>query len=157
MKLLTNFVSGVVLTKDQHENKMLLLKRTSGEYWCQVAGKIEKKELAWQSFLRELYEETQLSPYELYNADYLQTFYDLHTDKIIVAAGFVAFCESNHNVILNNEHTDYRWCTLEEALKLVPFPNQRKFYQHVWQYFVSQSPCSHLKLECSALHHRDDD
>ncbi|WEM45806.1 NUDIX domain-containing protein (plasmid) [Photobacterium sp. DA100] len=155
MELVTNFVSGVVLTKHQQQTRMLLLKRADGGYWCQVAGSIEKSESAWQAFLRELYEETQVSPYELYSADYLQQFYNFHSDQIFVAAGFVAYCEPDTQVVLNHEHTDYRWCTLEEALELVPFPNQRKFYQHVWQYFVAQNPALELKLESSTVHFRD--
>lgn len=147
MKLKANLVSGVVLTKEDHQFKMLLLKRVDEGYWCHVAGKIEQAELAWQALLRELKEETELPAAQLYNADFLQQFYYPPTDQIFIATGFVVYCEPGRKVTLNNEHTDYRWCSLEEALKLVPFPNQRKFYEHVWQYFISQSPSSHLRIQ----------
>ncbi|MCQ1056914.1 NUDIX domain-containing protein [Photobacterium sp. ZSDE20] len=147
MQLKPNFVSGVVLTKVEHQFKMLLLKRADEGYWCHVAGKIEKSETAWQAFLRELKEETQLCATRLYNADYLQQFYYPRTDQIFIAIGFVVYCDPEIKVTLNNEHTDYRWCSLEEALQLAPHPNQRKFYQHVWQYFVTQSSTSQLCIK----------
>ncbi|MGR5064701.1 NUDIX hydrolase [Photobacterium sp. DNB22_13_2] len=151
MKLKTNLVSGVVLTKEEHQFKMLLLKRVGEGYWCNVAGKIEDGELAWHAFLRELKEETQLSSTQLYNADYLQQFYFPQTDQIFITTGFVVYCDPDRKVILNHEHTDYRWCSLEEAMQLVPFPNQRKFYQHVWQHFIYQSPSSHLRIQVNDL------
>ncbi|MFB2596139.1 NUDIX domain-containing protein [Paracoccus sp. p4-l81] len=45
-------------------NEVLLLRRTRslrGE-WCQVAGTIEAEETAWEAAIRELAEETGLSP-----------------------------------------------------------------------------------------------
>ncbi|ETJ95142.1 mutT/nudix family protein [Vibrio parahaemolyticus EKP-008] len=38
--------------------------------------------------------------------------------------------------MLNEEHTEYRWCSLEEAKQLTPFANQHHLYDHVWQYYV---------------------
>ncbi|TDR74972.1 dATP pyrophosphohydrolase [Photobacterium lutimaris] len=151
MKLNTSLVSGVVLTKQEQQFKMLLLKRTNEGYWCNVAGKIEQGEQAWQAFLRELKEETRLPVTQLYHADYLQQFYYPQADQIFIATGFVAFCDSEANVALNQEHTDHCWCSLEEAIRLVPYPNQRKFYQHVWQYFILETPSSLLRIPTDSL------
>ncbi|MDV5167491.1 NUDIX hydrolase [Photobacterium rosenbergii] len=146
MELKTNLVSGVVLSIHNSQVMMLMLKRNYDEYWCNVAGKIEPGEKAPQAFLRELSEETQLYASELYNADYIQQFYYPKTDQIIMAIGFVVFCTSELEVMLNHEHTEYRWCSLEEAITLAPFPNQQQFYRHVWKHFVNAVPSPQLKI-----------
>lgn len=142
----TNLVSGAVISVQNNKVMMLMLKRFYDNYWCNVAGKIEPGEKATSAFLRELSEETQLIATELYNADYLQQFYYPKTDQIFVATGFVAFCDGTQDIRLNHEHTDYRWCTLEDALALAPFPNQHKFYKHVWRNFIDTQPSSLLKI-----------
>ncbi|EJE8673945.1 NUDIX domain-containing protein [Vibrio parahaemolyticus] len=83
-------VSGVVISRIDGVDKILLLKRVKGGYWCHVAGGVEAGETGWQTILRELKE----------------------------------------------EHTEYRWCSLEEAKQLTPFANQHHLYDHVWQYYV---------------------
>ena len=146
MKINTGVVSGVVLAPFDGVVKILLLKRSVENYWCHVAGKIEGDELAWQAMLRELYEETKLDTSMLYNADYQQQFYCSSSEQLIIATGFVIYCPVGSTVMLNHEHTEYRWCSLDEAMELVPFPNQRNFYAHVWQNFVDASPSQQLRI-----------
>ena len=64
-------ISLVAMRQVGGKHEVLLLKRTDtlvGE-WCQVAGKIEEGETAWQAALRELNEETGLTPTTFYSAD----------------------------------------------------------------------------------------
>ncbi len=51
-------------------DKILLLKRVKGGYWCHVAGGVEAGETGWQTILRELKEETQIDDVELHKADF---------------------------------------------------------------------------------------
>lgn len=146
MELKTNLVSSIVFCKRNGEVMMLMLKRIGDNYWCNVAGKIELGESATAAVIREIAEETQLKVDELYNADYLQQFYHAQTDQIFMAIGFVAFCAGEQPVIINHEHTEYRWCSLEEALILAPFPNQHQFYKHVWKHFIDTPPSSWLRV-----------
>ena len=44
--------SGVVISKIDGVDKMLLLKRVKGGYWCHVAGGVEAGETGWQTILR---------------------------------------------------------------------------------------------------------
>lgn len=69
-------VSGVVISKIDGIEKMLLLKRVKGGYWCHVAGGIEAGEAGWQTILRELKEETLIDQVELHTADFLEQFYE---------------------------------------------------------------------------------
>ncbi|MCG7499226.1 NUDIX domain-containing protein [Vibrio sp. Of7-15] len=146
MKINTSFVAGVALAFFNHQPKMLLLKRAKESYWCHIAGEIESEETGWQALLREVNEETQISVHKLYNGDYLEQFYDPHQNQIMMIPCFVLFCSADPRVILNEEHTDYKWCTLEEAKALAPFPNQHDLYDHIWRYFVLKTPPSYLNI-----------
>ena len=133
-------VSGVVISEFDGIKKMLLLERVKGGYWCHVAGGIEEGETGWQTILRELKEETQIDGVELHSADFLEQFYDAYNNRIMVLPCFVLFCKPNQAVTLNHEHTDYHWCSLEEAKQLAPFANQHHLYDHVWRYYVENKP-----------------
>ncbi len=134
----SSVVSGVALSEIDGEIKLLLMKRVQGGFWCHVAGSIEQDETAAEAIVREFYEETQIRVSELYNAQFLEQFYEANANIIELIPVFVVLCPSEQTVVLNEEHTEYKWCTLEEALELAPFPNQHAVFKHVWCYFVDR-------------------
>lgn len=140
-------VSAVLFSKINSEFRMLLMKRVKGDFWCHVAGKIQVNETASQAILREICEETEVQVQELYSADYLEQFYEASLNVIELIPAFVGFCADDQQVILNHEHTEYKWCTLSEAQALVPFSNQKKLYDFVWQNFIDQTPEALLKIK----------
>jgi len=142
----TSVVAGVVLSQQSGETKMLLMKRAKEGYWCHVAGKIESGEVAGQAMLRELKEETGIETTELYNGEYLEQFYDAKSNELLIIPTFAMLCPENQQVVLNEEHTEFRWCSLQEAVSLVPFPNQKQLYQHIWTQFVDSRPSEFLKI-----------
>jgi len=133
-------VSAVLLSEIDGEVKMLLMKRVKGNFWCHVAGKVELNETASQAILREIYEETKIKPQQLFSADYLEQFYEASLNVIEMIPAFVALCNQDQLVILNDEHREYQWCSLSEAKALVVFSNQRKLYDTIWENFVLQRP-----------------
>ncbi|MDK9736952.1 NUDIX domain-containing protein [Vibrio sp. D404a] len=136
----TSIVSGVALSEIEGQMKMLIMKRVKGGFWCHVAGSIENNETGWQAIVREFKEETEIDVQALYNAQFLEQFYEHYSNVIELIPVFAVVCPPDQEVILNDEHTEYRWCTLEEAKQLAPFPNQHAVYDHVWQYFVDKEP-----------------
>ena len=132
----TAIVSGISLSEIDGETKMLLMKRVKGEFWCHVAGSIEEGETGYQAIIREFYEETGIRVSALYNAQYLERFYEPQINVIQLIPVFVVMCPPNQPIQLNHEHTAYRWCALEEAKTLAPFPNQHAVFEQVWEYFV---------------------
>ena len=136
----TSIVAGVALSQIDGETKMLLLKRTKGNYWCHVAGHIEGSEKAWQAIIREFNEETQIEVKQLYNGQILEQFFEANVNVMQIIPVFVVFCPAEQTVVLNYEHSEFRWCSLQEACDLVPFPNQREVYRQVWQSFVLNKP-----------------
>ncbi|WP_159737220.1 NUDIX hydrolase [Vibrio atypicus] len=131
-------VSGVALSEIDGEIKLLLMKRVKGGFWCHVAGSIEDGETGVEAIVREFDEETQIKVTHLYNAQFLEQFYEANVNVIQLIPVFVVMCPPNQIVQLNDEHTEYKWCSLEEAIALAPFPNQHAVYKHAWSYFVER-------------------
>ena len=138
---------GVVLSGSGDDMRMLLLKRTDTDYWCHVGGRIEREETAWQAILRELDEETGLKPDNLYSADYILRFYDIASNSMVMTPAFLCYYDTEPAITLNREHSDYRWCTLEEACGCVEFPNLQEMYRHIWHYFSQQRPSDYLRVK----------
>lgn len=142
-------ISVVAVRKNGARHEVLLLKRTQslvGE-WCQVAGKIEEGETAWQAAVRELAEETNLRPDALYSADTCEQFYEADRDAITIAPVFVAFIDSTATVALNHEHSDHRWVSFDEANEMVAFGGQRRVLSWIESEFIKRSPSKHLLIE----------
>ena len=145
----TSVVSGVAISEMDGEWRILLLKRTKEEFWCHVAGSIESGELAWQAIIREFVEETAIKINKLYSAETSEQFYDALKDQYMIIPSFVVICNPNQKIELNSEHTEFRWCSLSEALELVPYPGQKELYLHVWKYFVENHPSDLMKVKIS--------
>lgn len=139
-------VAGVALSEIDGQTKVLLMNRVKGGFWCHVAGSVEAGETGWQTIIREFGEETSIAVSDLYNGQYLEQFYEVASNTISVVPVFVVYCPPNQPVMLNDEHTEYRWCTLAEAKALVSFPGQKALYDHVWHYFVVNSPSAQMKI-----------
>lgn len=139
-------VSGVALSTIDGETKLLVMKRVKGGFWCHVAGTVEAGETGWQTIVREFREETGIRVCELYTAHYLEQFYESVSNTVEVVPVFVVYCPPNQLVTLNDEHTEYRWCTLAEAKALVSFPGQQALYDHLWHYFVENSPSALMRV-----------
>ena len=139
-------VSGVAISTVQGETRLLMMKRVKGDFWCHVAGTVEAGETGWQTIIREFGEETGIRVCELYTAHYLEQFYESASNTVEVVPVFVVYCPPNQVVTLNHEHTEYRWCTLAEAKALVSFPGQQALYDHLWHYFVENSPSALMRV-----------
>ncbi|TCQ73819.1 dATP pyrophosphohydrolase [Ochrobactrum sp. BH3] len=145
-------ISLFILRPRDDSFELLLLRRTghslTGE-WCQVAGRIEQGETAWQGALREAKEETGLCLTELYSADICEQFYEADRDAITMTPVFVAFVPTDSKVRLNDEHDDFRWLSLSDAAILLPFAGQRATLEHIEKEFVARKPNPWLRIQIS--------
>ena len=140
-------VSAVLLSKQDGQVKILLMKRVKELFWSHVAGKIEQGETAIQAIVREVREETGVQVQILYSADYLEQFYEASSNVIEMIPAFVVYCEPQQEIILNHEHTEYGWYSLAEALEMAEFGGQRLLYQYLWDNFIHRKPSDLLKIK----------
>jgi dATP pyrophosphohydrolase len=100
-------------------HEFLQLHRRPGQLmagtWQPVTGRIEPGETAVQAALRELLEETALTPYEFYSVEAVQTYYMSGDDALWFAVPFCAYVSPDAPVILDEEHDQYRWIPRDRA------------------------------------------
>ncbi|MAR36170.1 MAG: NUDIX pyrophosphatase [Candidatus Marinimicrobia bacterium] len=107
----------------------LLLKRAKTKMyehlWQGVAGKIEKGEKSWETAKRELLEETGLIPKKMFIADHVSKFYEAKDDRINLVPVF-GIEVNTKEVVLSDEHSEYKWVTINEALDLLVWTGQKQ-------------------------------
>lgn len=109
--------------------EFLILKRNKNKIyehlWQGVAGKIEKDEKAWQTAIRELKEETGLDPSNIFIADHVSRFYETKGDRVNLVPVFGIEVNSK-DVILSNEHVDFKWVHYADARSTLVWNGQKK-------------------------------
>ncbi len=107
----------------------LLLKRAKTKMyehiWQGVAGKIEKGEKSWETAKRELQEETGLKPNKMFIVDHVSKFYEQKDDRINLVPVF-GIEVNTREVVLSDEHSEYKWVTINEALDLLVWTGQKQ-------------------------------
>ena len=107
----------------------LLLKRAKTKMyehiWQAVAGKIEKGEKSWETAKRELKEETGLKPNKMFIVDHVSKFYEQIDDRINLVPVF-GIEVNTQEVVLSDEHSEYKWVTIDEALDLLVWTGQKQ-------------------------------
>lgn len=139
-------VSAVLLSEADGQAKILLMKRVKGQFWSHIAGKIEQAETVSQAIVREIFEETGIQVKQLYSADYLEQFYEASANVIELIPVFAVYCAEDQAVVLNDEHTEYGWFSLGQAVEKAEFGGQRLLYQYLWDNFVQRRPSDLLKI-----------
>ena len=112
--------------------EFLLLKRSMDTIypgtWQGVTGKIELSETPYKTALRELMEETGLIANRLFTVDKVNTFYDYKRDTMNLIPVFGVIVNTT-DVKLSKEHTEFKWCSVDEAKKLITWDQQKKGVQ----------------------------
>lgn len=99
--------------------------------WETVHGNIDADERPEDGAVRELREETGITPDRLYNVT-VQPFY-LHTmGTVQLAIVFAAFVREK-SVTLGEEHQSFEWLTPDEASNRFAWPREREALAHILQ------------------------
>jgi dATP pyrophosphohydrolase len=124
-----------VYLKTDDDLKFLLLKRNKNKIyehlWQGVAGKIEEGETAPEAAIRELKEETGLDPVNMFVADHVSRFYEVHGDRVNLVPVFGIEVDSEE-VMLSEEHVDFKWVNISEALNTLVWNGQKEGIQMVY-------------------------
>jgi dATP pyrophosphohydrolase len=108
-----------------------------GAFWQGVSGGVEWGETLLHAARREVLEKTGLHSRELHSADCSYTF-DLQEEwkrfyaprtREIAEHVFVAVVAGQEPELSPEEHDDWRWCTYEEALGVLVWPENVKALQ----------------------------
>ena len=142
MKINSKIVEIHIFREKGNQLQFLLLKRGADEIypglWQMVSGKIRKKEKAYLTAIREMKEETNLTPVNLWVAPNINSFYDPLSDAVTIIPVFAALVDSKAVVKISNEHNEFRWVSLSEAKKKLAWDGQRKSVDIISQYYLKQ-------------------
>ena len=110
----------------------LLLKRADDKIypgiWQGVTGKINNNEEPYKAALRELKEETNLEPEQMWTIDKVNLFYDAKKNIMNLIPIF-GVTVNTQQIKLSNEHIEYQWHHIDEAVKLLTWNQQKKGLQ----------------------------
>ena len=125
-KSLPIIIQSIVYRTRNKEFEVLLLKRTEqrGGFWNVVNGTFELDESIIESRKRELLEETGIQEV-LYWSDEINRFSFPYKDYVIVVLVYSAEVSENQKIIINDEHTEYKWVNFEEAASMVKFNDDK--------------------------------
>jgi dATP pyrophosphohydrolase len=119
-----------------------------GGTWQPIHGRIELGEKAWQTAVRELREETALTPIALYQIESVNTFYDATDDKIHHCPSFAAEVAVDASVQIDEEHTAFRWLAMTEAAEAFLWPGQRQAIREICDEIIADGPAKrYLRID----------
>ena len=135
-EVLIRVIDAYIYHYNEDKLRFLILKRSKKKIyehlWQGIAGKIEKGETASQTAIRELKEETGLAPYRMFVADYVSSFYESNFDQMNMVPIF-GIEVKNVDVVLSDEHCEFKWTTFEKAYDILTWNGQKKGLKVVYE------------------------
>ncbi|MBD3249124.1 NUDIX domain-containing protein [Candidatus Woesearchaeota archaeon] len=111
--------AGIITDKNKKEF-LLLKKKGAWTGWQFPQGKIDKGETPEQAIRREIEEETGIKDIiDIKRLPYKHDYWFMEKDEKIhkFLTFFIMSAEKTDNITVSKEHSDFKWCGYEEALK----------------------------------------
>ena len=89
--------------------------------------------------MREIKEETDLTPEKFWVAPTVNSFYSPDKDYICLLPVFAAKVDCNCEIKISNEHTEYKWVKSEETKQLLAWDGQRKSVDVIVDYILNRN------------------
>ncbi|HLF20649.1 MAG TPA: NUDIX domain-containing protein [Bacteroidota bacterium] len=129
--------------------RYLLLKRSEKDriypgIWQIVTGSIEPGERAVEAGLRELKEETGLTPKRFWVVPHINSFYVADEDTLHHTIFFAAEFEASDQIILSREHHSFAWMKYDDAKDSLVWPGQKKGLEIVHEYIAGGKEAAKL-------------
>jgi len=127
---------------DENEYKFLVLKRAADLYiypglWQTVTGRIEPGETALDAAIREVKEETGLTPDDIWTLPYVANFFNIRKNAVSVAPVFGFLTEYKKEIELSSEHERFEWLNLSDAIERVVVPTHKEGFRIFFDYILS--------------------
>ena len=137
-EIISNYIEVHVCRKAEHGYNFLLLKRSQEKkiypgIWQMITGTIEPGEKTKDAVLREVMEETGLTPLKLYSVPHVNTFYFEYSDVICLSPVFLVMTDKE-DIKISDEHSEYKWLNYEDAADLIHWPDQIESLNLIYKY-----------------------
>jgi dATP pyrophosphohydrolase len=103
-----------------------------------VSGSIHEGETAYQTVQREIYEETNLKAEKLWVVPNINSFYSPEKNYVSLLPVFAVKVKADSQVIISDEHTEFRWVTNVKAKKMLLWVGQRKSVDIICEFFTKE-------------------
>ncbi|MBN2572222.1 MAG: NUDIX pyrophosphatase [Ignavibacteriales bacterium] len=148
MKIISNIIEAHIFRVVNKKMQFLILRR-SNEFsypfvWQMVTGRNEKGEKAVRTVIREIKEETGLTPKKMWVVPNLNFYFDHEQDGIILVPVFAVKVDKNADVKISNEHSKFKWVSFTKAKRLFAWSGQKKSIEIIFNYYTRKK--NFLKL-----------
>ncbi len=135
---MTKEISAGMIVYNPKLNKFLLLENSS--HWGFAKGGIEGGEDEGKAAKRELKEETGIDRFKLVDnfMEKINYYYKKDDKSIYKEVVFFLVMTEIEDVKISEEHKNYKWCSYEEAYKLVNFKNTRQVLKKANNYIMKE-------------------
>lgn len=119
----------IVFAREPNALSFLLLKRTlkDGGFWQPITGTLEMDESIRQCMLRELQEETGIG--KVFNiSEEIHRFSWQKKDYTVVEMVYGVEVTDRKVTLSPEEHSEYRWCSFDEAMMLLEKENNKNAF-----------------------------
>jgi 8-oxo-dGTP pyrophosphatase MutT (NUDIX family) len=125
------------------QDKLLLLTRSTSMAWRPggydlVGGKIDPSEDIYKGLIREISEEIGISV-KREDLSLVYTATRVIGGSNVVSLYFVGYL-TDKAISLSQEHIDYRWVGIDEAIDIDDHPTQNAFLAHIKMYHLLAQP-----------------
>jgi|LakMenEpi03Aug12_release.lakeMendotaPanAssembly.Ray.scaffolds.fasta_scaffold1234125_1 dATP pyrophosphohydrolase len=128
--ILSDGIAVYVFRRKSSDFEFLQLRRSDGDTYAQswqpIYGGVQPEEKAEEAARRELFEETGIRSELMFLVEYLESFFFRPKNAIYMFPVFAAEFGSEHEVILNEEHDEYRWVSSTEVNEKFMWRSQRE-------------------------------
>ncbi len=125
-------LEGILFAKTGGEIKYLVLHRRpeEGNFWQPLTGTLNSDESIIECLYREIKEEIGLSKLEIIDlTDEVYRFEWKRNEETILEFVYGVELNFDQNIILSNEHDQYRWCSSDEAISILDKENNKKAFE----------------------------
>lgn len=128
----------IVYRIDKAGTKLLLLKpnpepNLTYDYYV-ITGGVEDGESIEQAAKRETYEEIGIEPLSINNLKFLMSYRNKDTGDEVAEHCFAAQVD-NSNIVLNQEHIDFRWFSIREFEEKIWWTDSRDILNEILKKF----------------------